>query len=109
MKITQKVGNGTLLSEAGTDLLNEFRKYQIQIEKTSNINIAGGHISSGLLESIKHPFNINVYSSSDEDAFRRTCSGVRAPKAETAINIINEIVVIIPRFILKFPFNSYLS
>lgn len=69
VKITQKVGNGTLLSEAGTDLLNEFRKYQIQIEKTSNINIAGGHISSGLLESIKHPFNINVYSSSDKDAF----------------------------------------
>ena len=69
LKITQKVGNGTLLSEAGTDLLNEFRKYQIQIEKTSNINIAGGHISSGLLESIKHPFNINVYSSSDKDAF----------------------------------------
>ena len=69
MKIAQKVGNGTLLSEAGTDLLNEFRKYQIQIEKTSNINIAGGHISSGLLESIKHPFNINVYSSSDKDAF----------------------------------------
>ena len=69
LKITQKVGNGTLLTEEGIDLLNEFRKYQIQIEKTTNINIAGGHISSGLLESIKHPFNINVYSSSDKDAF----------------------------------------
>ncbi len=69
LKISQKVGNGTLLTEAGIDLLDEFRKYQIQIEKTSNINIAGGHISSGLLESIKHPFNINVYSSTDKDAF----------------------------------------
>ena len=69
LKITQKVGNGTLLTEAGSDLLNEYRKYIIQIEKTSDINIAGGHISSGLLESIKHPYNTNVYSSSDKDAF----------------------------------------
>ncbi|WP_296880739.1 LysR family transcriptional regulator [uncultured Methanobrevibacter sp.] len=69
VKITRKVGNGTLLTEEGIDLLNEFRKYQIQIEKTSSINIAGGHISSGLLESIGHPFNINIYSSSDKDAF----------------------------------------
>lgn len=69
LKLTQKVGNGTLLTDAGTDLLNEYRKYLIQIEKTSNINIAGGHISSGLIESIMHPYNINVYSSSDKDAF----------------------------------------
>ena len=69
LKLTQKVGNGTLLTEDGVDLLNEYRKYVIQIEKTSNINIAGGHISSGLLESIRQPFNINVYSSSDKDAF----------------------------------------
>lgn len=69
VKITRKVGNGTLLTEEGIDLLNEFRKYQIQIEKTSSINIAGGHISSGLLESIGRPFNINIYSSSDKDAF----------------------------------------
>ncbi len=68
VKITEKVGNGTLLTAEGRDLLNEYRKYLIQIEKTSNINIAGGHISSGLLESIKQPFNINVYSSSDKDA-----------------------------------------
>ena len=42
----------------------------IQIEKTSDINIAGGHISTGLLESIETPFDINIYSSSDEDAFK---------------------------------------
>lgn len=69
LKITQKVGNGTILTETGAELLDEYRKYLIKIEKTSNINIAGGHISSGLLESIKHPYNINVYSSSDKDAF----------------------------------------
>ena len=69
VKLTQKEGNGTLLTKDGNDLLDEYRKYMIQIEKTSKINIAGGHISSGLLESIKQPFNINVYSSSDKDAF----------------------------------------
>ena len=48
VKITEKVGNGTVLTEAGLNLLEEFKKYLIQIEKTSNINIAGGHISTGL-------------------------------------------------------------
>jgi DNA-binding transcriptional LysR family regulator len=69
VKITQKVGNGTLLTADGQKLLEEFRKYLIQIERTPNINIAGGHISTGLLESIPTPFNTNIYSSSDEDAF----------------------------------------
>lgn len=68
-KITEKVGNGTLLTRDGLDLLEEFQKYLIKIESTNNLNIAGGHISSGLLESIKHPFNTNIYSSSDKDAF----------------------------------------
>jgi len=69
VKITRKVGNGTLLTPDGEALLEEFRKYLIQIEKTSNINIVGGHISTGLLESIDTPFNTNIYSSTDEDAF----------------------------------------
>ena len=68
-KITEKVGNGTILTRDGLDLLEEFQKYIIKIESTNNLNIAGGHISSGLLESIKHPFNTNIYSSSDKDAF----------------------------------------
>ncbi|WP_406535555.1 LysR family transcriptional regulator [Methanobrevibacter sp.] len=68
-KITRKVGNGTVLTQEGLELLDEFRKYAIQIEKTSNINIVGGHISTGLLESIYLPFSTNIYSSSDEDAF----------------------------------------
>ena len=75
-KITKKVGNGTVLTERGLQLLDEYRKYTIQIEKTDKINIAGGHISSGLLKSIPQPFNINVYSSSDEDAFELARRGV---------------------------------
>lgn len=68
-KITEKVGNGTLLTRDGLDLLEEFQKYLVKIEKTTNINIVGGHISSGLLETIRNPFNTNIYSSSDRDAF----------------------------------------
>ena len=52
-EITEKVGNGTILTRNGLLLLEEFQKYQIKIEKTNNINIVGGHISSGLLETIK--------------------------------------------------------
>ncbi len=69
VKITQKVGNGTILTRDGLDLLEEFQKYAIRIENTANINVVGGHISSGLLETIKHPFNTNIYSSNDRDAF----------------------------------------
>lgn len=68
-KITEQKGNGSILSDNGLKLLEEFQKYLIQIEKTPNINIAGGHISSGLIESIPQPFDINVYSSNDKDAF----------------------------------------
>ena len=75
-KIIKKVGNGTLLTDDGLKLLEEFRKYAIQIEKTENINIVGGHISTGLLESIPSEFNTNIYSSSDEDAFELAKRGV---------------------------------
>ena len=69
VKITENIGNGSQLTQDGLNLLEEFKKYIIQIEKTPNINIVGGHISTGLLESLETPFNINVYSSSDKDAF----------------------------------------
>lgn len=75
-KITRKEGNGTVLTTEGLELLDEFRKYAIQIETTPDINIVGGHISTGLLESISLPFNTNIYSSSDEDAFELAKRGV---------------------------------
>ena len=75
-KLTEKKGNGSGLTGDGIRLLEEYRKYLIQIAEPDNINIAGGHISSSLLESIDLPFNINVYSSSDEDAFKLARRGV---------------------------------
>ena len=76
IKLTEKKGNGSSLTNDGVRLLEEYRKYLIQIAEPDNINIAGGHISSSLLESIDLPFNINVYSSSDEDAFKLARRGV---------------------------------
>ena len=76
IKLTEKKGNGSILTDNGVRLLEEYRKYLIQIAEPNNINIAGGHISSGLLESIDLPFNINVYSSNDEDAFKLARRGV---------------------------------
>ncbi len=76
LKLTKKVGNGTKLTKEGLKLLEEFKKYIIQIEKTSTINIVGGHISTGLLESINLPFKTNIYSSNDEDAFELAKRGV---------------------------------
>ncbi len=76
LKLTEKVGNGSKLSDDGMKLLEEYRKYLIQIDEQDNINIAGGHISSGLLESINVPYDINVYSSNDSDAFKLAKRGV---------------------------------
>ena len=75
-KLTEKRGNGSVLTEDGLKLLEEYRKYLIQIADVENINIAGGHISSGLLESLDLPFDMNVYSSSDRDAFELARRGV---------------------------------
>ena len=75
-KLTEKKGNGSVLTDNGIRLLVEYRKYLIQIAEPNNINIAGGHISSSLLESLDLPFSINVYSSNDQDAFKLAKRGV---------------------------------
>lgn len=75
-KLAEKLGNGTELTKEGLELLEEFKKHAIQIEKTPTINIVGGHISTGLLESIELPFKTNIYSSNDEDAFELAKRGV---------------------------------
>ena len=76
VKLTEKVGNGSVLTADGLKLFEEYRKYFLQIEKTSNIIIAGGHISTGLLESMELPFDVTIYSSNDEDAFKLAKRGV---------------------------------
>lgn len=70
IKLVRKVGSGSVLTKEGLDLLNEFQQYYNQISKTQNITIGGGHIVSGLLETIKQPYEISVYSSNDSNSIK---------------------------------------
>lgn len=67
--IVEKKGSGSALTNEGINLLNEFQKYYNKISKNEKITICGGHIISGLLETLDLPFDISIYSSNDRDAF----------------------------------------
>lgn len=68
--LVSKIGSGSVLTKDGMALLNEFQNYYNQISKTKNITIGGGHIVSGLLESINQPYELSVYSSNDSNSFK---------------------------------------
>ena len=69
--VYNKYGSGTNLTREGLELIESYKQYRIRLTQSKKINISGGHIVSGLLNSIKEkiPFDINVYSSDDESAF----------------------------------------
>lgn len=69
--VKNNYGSGTTLTKKGLNLIKIYDQYQIRLNESNKINIAGGHIVSGLLESISNeiPFDISVFSSDDESAF----------------------------------------
>ena len=69
--VYNKYGSGTHLTNQGLELVESYKQYRIRLTQSKKINISGGHIVSGLLNSIKEkiPYDINVYSSDDESAF----------------------------------------
>ena len=69
--VSNNYGSGSKLSPECEKLIETYKQYRIRLTESKKINISGGHIVSGLLESIKEkiPFDINVYSSNDESAF----------------------------------------
>ena len=75
-KIVNNSSSGSELTKEGLMLLEEYQKYTNQISPTAKITIGGGHIISGLLESINQPFDLSVYSSTDIDAFELGKRGV---------------------------------
>ena len=75
-KIVNNSSSGSELTKEGLMLLEEYQKYTNQISPTDKITIGGGHIISGLLESINQPFDLSVYSSTDIDAFELGKRGV---------------------------------
>lgn len=69
--VYNKYGSGTNLTNQGLEIVEYYKQYRIRLTQSKKINISGGHIVSGLLNSIKEkiPYDINVYSSDDESAF----------------------------------------
>ena len=61
-KLVNNSSSGSELTKEGLMLLEEYQKYTNQISPTDKITIGGGHIISGLLESINQPFDLSVYS-----------------------------------------------
>ena len=66
LKLTKKVGNGTFLTQDGLNLLDEFRKYQIQIEKLAyELNIDFTPIAYDYLVLISSPNAEEIKSIND--------------------------------------------
>ena len=64
-------GSGTKITKECEEILEHYKQFGLRLSYSKKINISGGNIVSGLLNSIKNkiPFDINVYSSDDESAF----------------------------------------
>lgn len=71
-KLVETVGSGSELTEKGIELLNIYYKYKNRLEDKEEVIIAGGHITTNLIQSLTHdlPFKILVYSSDDESAYK---------------------------------------
>ena len=69
--VSNNYGSGSTLTPKGKEIIESYKQYRIRLTQSKKINISGGHIVSGLFESIKDniPFDINVYSSDDASAF----------------------------------------
>ncbi len=68
-KLVKKVGSGSEITKKGLELLDIYHTYNNRLTLNDNIRIAGGHIITGLLESLNLPFNIEVYSTDNDSAF----------------------------------------
>lgn len=70
-KLVKTVGSGSELTYEGQKLLNTYKKYQKRLNRLPQLTIAGGHIITGLLETINYnlPFKTLIYSSDDESAY----------------------------------------
>ena len=68
-KLVDKVGSGSELTDKGLELLDIYHTYNNRLKKSDNIRIAGGHIITGLIESLDLPFNIQVLSTDNDNAY----------------------------------------
>lgn len=71
-QLVEKIGSGSELTSKGLELLDIYHKYVNRLKNSSSITIAGGHIVTGLLESLSYdiPFELSIFSSDDINAYK---------------------------------------
>ena len=71
-KLVRPIGKGSELTEKGRTILNTYYKYKNRLEDQEEIIIAGGHITTNLIQSLSYnlPFKSLIYSSDDETAYK---------------------------------------
>ncbi|MDR0900300.1 MAG: LysR family transcriptional regulator, partial [Methanobrevibacter sp.] len=71
-KLVDVRGSKSYLSNKAIDLLNSYYKYNNSLANDDKIAIVGGHIITGLIDSISEdlPFEVDVYSSTDKSAYK---------------------------------------
>ena len=76
-KLIKVIGSKSFLTDEAKEILKEYQKYKSRVGENDKIAIAGGHIVTGLLNSIsdKLPFDIDVYSSDDITSYKLAKKG----------------------------------
>jgi len=76
--LVQIIGSKTYLTNEADKLIYSYDKYQSRIAENDKIAIAGGHIVTNFLDSISSelPYEIDVYSSDDETAYKLAKRGI---------------------------------
>ncbi|MCQ2738384.1 MAG: LysR family transcriptional regulator [archaeon] len=71
-KLVETVGSGSELTDKGLEFLNIYYKYKNRLEDKEEVIIAGGHITTNLIQSLSYdlPFKTLIYSSDDESAYK---------------------------------------
>ncbi|MCL2114956.1 MAG: LysR family transcriptional regulator [Methanobrevibacter sp.] len=76
-ELIKVIGSKSYLTTEAIQILEQYQKYKGSVAENDKIAIAGGHIITGLLDSISDelPFEIDVYSSSDINAYKLAKKG----------------------------------
>jgi len=71
-ELIKVIGSKSYLTDEAIKILKQYQRYKGSIAENDKIAIAGGHIITGLLDSISDelPFDIEVYSSDDTNAYK---------------------------------------
>lgn len=71
-KLVETIGSGSELTEKGIEFLDIYYKYKNRLEDREEIIIAGGHITTNLIQSLSYdlPIKTLIYSSDDESAYK---------------------------------------